>query len=106
MRHSHNYWLLFLKGMAMGSADIIPGVSGATIVLITGIYEELLQALQAFDVAAVRLLSTGQFKALWQQLHGAFLLPLILGIGLSLATTVQLVTYLLAHYSIQTWSFF
>ena len=92
--------------MAIGSADIIPGVSGATIALITGIYEELLQAIQAFAAAAFRLLSTGQFKALWQHLHGAFLLPLVLGIGLSLATTVQLVTYLLAHYSIQTWSFF
>ena len=106
MKRPHHYWLLFLKGMGMGSADIIPGVSGGTIALITGIYEELLQAIQAFDAAAFRLLSTRQCKALWKHLHGAFLLPLLLGIGLSLATTVQLVTYLLAHYPIPTWSFF
>ncbi|MEM9417042.1 MAG: DUF368 domain-containing protein [Bacteroidota bacterium] len=106
MKHLHNYWLLFLKGIGIGMVDIIPGVSGGTMALIMGIYEELLQAIQAFDVTALRLLSKGQFKALWQHLHGAFLLPLVLGIGLSLATTVQLVIYLLAQYPIQTWSFF
>jgi len=96
---------LFLKGVGIGSADIIPGVSGGTIALITGIYEELLEAIQAFDMTAFRLLKKGQFKALWQHLHGTFLLPLLAGIGLSLATTAQLVTYLLVHYPIQTWSF-
>ena len=86
--------------------DIIPGVSGGTMALILGIYEELLQSIQTFNMAAFRLLSTGQFRALWQHLNGAFLLPLLLGIGLSLATAVRLVMYLLAHFPIQTWSFF
>lgn len=87
-------------------ADIVPGVSGGTMALIMGIYEELLQTIQAFDLTVFRLLSTGQFKALWQHLNGAFLCPLLLGIVLSLLSTVRLVTYLLAYYPIQTWSFF
>jgi putative membrane protein len=106
MKHRRAYLLLFLKGMGIGSADIIPGVSGGTIALITGIYEELLEAIQSFNADAFRLLQTGKLKALWQHLHGAFLLPLVAGIGLSLATTVHLVSYLLTYHPIQTWSFF
>ncbi len=105
MKPIQRYLSLFLKGVGIGSADIIPGVSGGTIALITGIYEELLEALQAFDTTAFRLLKRGQLEALWQHLHGSFLLPLVGGIGLSLATTAWLVTYLLADYPIQTWSF-
>jgi putative membrane protein len=106
VKHVQHYLLLFLKGVGIGSADIIPGVSGGTIALITGIYEELLETIQAFNAIAFRLLTKGQFKALWQHLHGTFLLPLLAGFGLSLATTVRLVIYLLVHYPIQTWSFF
>ena len=106
MKHSQNFWQLFLRGMGIGSADIVPGISGGTVALLTGVYEALLQALQAFDATALRLLGTGQFSVLWKHLHGAFLLPLVLGIGLSLATTVRLVIYLLTYYPIQTWSFF
>ena len=84
----------------------MPGVSGGTIALITGIYEELLETIQAFDLTAFRLFTKGQFQALWKHLHGAFLLPLVVGIGCSLATTAQLFAYLLAYYPIQTWSFF
>lgn len=106
MKQSRNYWLLFLQGLGIGMVDIIPGVSGGTMALIMGIYEELLQSIQAFNMTAFRLLTAGQFRALWQHLNGTFLFPLLLGIGLSLATTVQLVTYLLAYRPIQTWSFF
>ncbi len=106
MKRLRNYWLLFLQGLGIGTVDIIPGVSGGTMALIMGIYEELLQSIQAFNVTALRLLTAGQFRTLWQYLNGAFLFPLLLGIGLSLATTVQLVIYLLAYHPIQTWSFF
>ncbi|MCU0318235.1 MAG: DUF368 domain-containing protein [Amoebophilaceae bacterium] len=102
MKH---YLSLFIKGIGIGSADILPGVSGGTIALITGIYDELLEAIQAFDLTAVKLLRTGQFKLLWKHLHGDFLLPLSMGISLSLATAVRIVMYLLAYYPIQTWSF-
>jgi putative membrane protein len=100
-----HYLSLFLKGVGIGSADIMPGVSGSTVALMTGIYEELLEAIQAFDITALRFLKRGQFKALWKHLHGGFLSPLLAGIGLSLATTVRLVTYVLAQYPIQAWSF-
>ena len=106
MKPIRYYLLLFLKGVGVGSADIVPGISGGTIALITGIYEELLSAIQSFDITAFRLLKKGQFKMLWRHLHGAFLLPLLSGIGLSLMTTVQIVAYFLAYYPIQAWSFF
>ncbi len=81
-------------------ADIIPGVSGSTITLIIGIYEEMLETIQAFDIAAFCLFREGQFKALWYHLYGPFFLLLVGGIGLRMSTTVQLVTYLLENYSI------
>jgi putative membrane protein len=97
--------VLFVKGVGIGCADVVPGISGGTIAFITGIYEELLSAIQAFDITALRLFRRGQFKALWEHLHGSFLLPLLSGIGLSLITTAQIAVYLLAYYPIQTWSF-
>jgi putative membrane protein len=97
--------LLFIKGVGIGCADVVPGVSGGTIAFIIGIYEELLSAIQAFDITALRLFRRGKFKALWEHLHGSFLLPLLSGIGLSLITTAQIAVYLLAYYPIQTWSF-
>lgn len=106
MRDFYHYGLLFLKGLGLGAVDLVPGVSGGTFALIVGIYEELLQTLQSFDMQAIGLLRRGQFKALWQHINGPFLLPLVLGMGLSMATTVRLVAYLLAQYPIQTWSFF
>jgi len=105
MKYFRRFLLLFLKGVGIGSADILPGISGSTIALITGVYEELLVSIQAFDVTAFRLFFAGRFKALWHHLHGAFLLPLVGGIVLSLVTTVQLVVYLLQYHPIQTWSF-
>lgn len=106
MKRTKDHLRLFLKGMGMGSADIIPGVSGGTIALITGIYEELLCAIRSLDATALRLLRVGKWKAFWQHVHGSFLLALGLGIGTSLLTTVNLLCYLLAHHPIQTWSFF
>jgi putative membrane protein len=106
MESLRRHLLLFIKGIGIGCADIVPGISGGTVAFITGIYAELLSAIQAFDLTAFRLLRRGQFKALWGHLHGSFLLPLLSGIGLSLITAVQSVVYLLAYYPVQTWSFF
>jgi len=106
MRKVKDHLLLFLKGMSMGSADIIPGISGGTVALITGIYEELLDTIKSLDANALRLLMAGKWKALWQHIHGPFLVTLLLGIGTSLRTTVNLVHYLLTYCPIQTWSFF
>ena len=70
---------IFLRGAAMGTADLVPGVSGGTVALITGIYPRLLAAVTAADATAVRLLFKGQWLGLWRHLDGAFLLPLMLG---------------------------
>ncbi len=106
MKHAQNYLTLFLKGLAIGSADIIPGISGGTIAFVIGIYEKLLAAIQSLNATALRLLCAGKFQALWQHLHGAFLLPLVMGIGISLFTTARLVTYLLGYHPIQSWASF
>ncbi|CAN5394396.1 DUF368 domain-containing protein [soil metagenome] len=100
-----NLWL-FLKGMAMGGADVVPGVSGGTIAFITGIYEELLGSIQAFDATAIRLISKLKFREFWEHVNGNFLLVLVSGIILSLVTLARVIAYLLEYYPIQLWSFF
>ena len=98
--------LLALKGCAMGMADVVPGVSGGTIAFVSGIYEELIDAIRSIDLAALRLLLRGRFRALWQHIHGAFLLPVLLGIGVAIFSLARVMTWLLAHYPIQVWAFF
>lgn len=106
MKKINAFLLLFLKGVVMGGADIIPGVSGGTIAFITGIYEELLNSINAFDIVALKLLRSGNLKAFWQHINGTFLLVLTSGVGLSLLTLVKFIAYLLSHHPIQLWSFF
>ena len=62
------YVLLFLKGIGMGAANVIPGVSGGTIALVTGIYEELILAVKSFNLTALKLLLSGKFKQFSKQL--------------------------------------
>ena len=97
---------IFVKGIAMGAADAVPGVSGGTIALITGIYEKLILALKSFDRKAFSYLKKLQLKELWIHIHGNFLISLILGIGISLISLANLITYLMIYYPIQLWSFF
>jgi putative membrane protein len=106
MKSTKHFLLLFIKGMSMGIAELIPSISSATIALITGIYGELLDSIRSLDMAALQLLSQRQWKALWHHIHGNFLLPVGLGILTSLLTTLHLLRYLLAKQPIQTWSFF
>jgi putative membrane protein len=98
--------LLYLKGIAMGSADVVPGVSGGTIAFITGIYERLLHAIKSIDLTALKLLKEFRIKELWQHVDGTFLLTLGLGIGTSLFSLAKVITHLLSTYPIQVWSFF
>lgn len=100
------YPALVLKGMAMGAADVVPGVSGGTIAFISGIYEELIDSLKSINLAALRTLITRGPKAGWEAVNGNFLLALFAGIAFSLITLARLITYLLAHYPIQIWAFF
>jgi len=106
MRNLKDYGLLFLKGLAMGGADVVPGVSGGTIAFISGIYEELLSSIKAVNVANLRLLFRGQFKDFWQAINGNFLLVLFTGILISVKSLAALLIHLKEAYPIQLWSFF
>ncbi|PIE37353.1 MAG: DUF368 domain-containing protein [Gammaproteobacteria bacterium] len=97
---------VFLRGMLMGAADVVPGVSGGTMALITGIYTTLLASVRAFDLEALRLLLAGEFKALWQHVNGCFLLALLAGIGTSVLTMARGISYLLVHHPVPLWAFF
>lgn len=105
MQNVKEYLLVTLKGIAMGAADVVPGVSGGTIAFISGIYERLIQAIRNI-VPNLKLIFKGQFKAFWKNIDGTFLLSLVLGIVISLFTLAHLMTYLLDNHPIQVWSFF
>jgi putative membrane protein len=97
---------LWLKGVCMGSADVIPGVSGGTIALITGIYEDLIGALKSFDLAVVKKILAFDFKAAVVQVHARFLLILFLGIITAILSLARLMNYLLHYHPVPTWSLF
>lgn len=94
------------KGMCMGAADVIPGVSGGTIAFIMGIYDEFVGSIASINSEAVRLLFKGRFKAFWKHVNGNFLLSLVAGIGTSVVLLAGLMQMLLTDYPIQTWAFF
>jgi putative membrane protein len=97
---------LFLKGMAMGAADVVPGVSGGTIAFITGIYEELIGSISNINKHTLTLLFKGEFRELWRSVNGTFLIVLFGGIFTSILTLASVLTYALEHHPILTWSFF
>lgn len=101
-----NTLMLYLKGMGMGGADVVPGVSGGTIAFITGIYEELLDSIKAVDIEALKLLFSFKIRAFWVKINGSFLLPLFLGILTSVFSLASLMHYLLNNHAISLWSFF
>ncbi|MEM7162312.1 MAG: DUF368 domain-containing protein [Bacteroidota bacterium] len=98
--------MLFLKGLAMGGADVVPGVSGGTIALITGIYEELIQTINQVNFSTIRLLFKGEFNSFWKALNGNFLLVLIAGIVISFVSLAKVMTFLLENHPLLLWSFF
>ena len=100
------YGLNYLKGMAMGAADIVPGVSGGSIALIAGIYQELLDSINAFNLDNLRLLKSFQIKEFYARLNGNFLLSLVLGIMTSIFALSRVITYLMDEHPIPLWSFF
>ncbi len=106
MRNLRDYLVLSAKGMMMGVADAVPGVSGGTIAFITGIYEELIDTLKSFNVEALCLLFSEGIGACWRHVNGNFLLALMAGILLSLVSVAHLTLYLLEHHPILIWAFF
>jgi len=97
---------LYLKGVSMGVADVIPGVSGGTVAFITGIYEELINSIKSIDVDAFRLLLRFRIADFWKRINGSFLISVLAGIVTSLLSLSRLMTYLLEHHPIPVWSFF
>ncbi|MFI3319838.1 MAG: DUF368 domain-containing protein [Rikenellaceae bacterium] len=100
------YLILTLKGMAMGAADVVPGVSGGTIAFITGIYTELINSIKSVNLATIKLLVTFQFGKLLKAVNAPFLAALFLGVGISVFSLARVITYLLEHHPILVWSFF
>ena len=96
----------FLKGFAMGAANVIPGVSGGTIALITGIYERLIDALKSFDTEALKLGVGFKFGALWKKIDGLFLTSLIFGVLISIVTLAQVLEYQFKNHPQLIWSVF
>ena len=103
MKEYLNY---LLKGIAVGVANIIPGVSGGTIALITGIFERLINAIKAFDLKAAKLLFTGKWKAFAEKTDFYFLLTLFIGIALAIITLARVFDFLFRNYPVYIWSYF
>lgn len=87
----HHAIVIFLKGMLIGLADLIPGISGGTIAFVTGIYAELIDSLQAFNITALQLIIRFQWQAAWKHLNAQFLLPLITGALFSIFSFASLI---------------
>jgi putative membrane protein len=100
------YIFIFLKGLAMGAADVVPGVSGGTVAFISGIYERLINALKSIHPRVLTTLFKSGIKAAWQQIDGTFLLVLMLGILTSVLSLAKVITIGLAQYPQLIWSFF
>lgn len=103
-------FLIFIRGLMMGSADIVPGVSGGTIALITGIYAHLVEAISNIKFGFIKPLFKGDFSGFWNQMleeiDFKFLIPLVLGIGVAFLTLAKVVTFCMDNYTALTYSFF
>lgn len=96
-----------LKGFGMGAANVIPGVSGGTIALLTGIFTEIIDALNALmDPSSWKMLLKGQFREFWRYIHGTFMVSLLVGVLISIFSLAKLMVYVMHFYPVQTWAFF
>ncbi len=105
-RSLKDYIIVSLKGMAMGAADVVPGVSGGTIAFISGIYEELLNSISSFKFSLINVLNNEGIKVVWKKINGSFLLALFIGICFSVLSLAKLIENLLENHPILIWSFF
>ncbi|MFT7898343.1 DUF368 domain-containing protein [Tenacibaculum ascidiaceicola] len=105
-RTNKDYLVITLKGMAMGAADVVPGVSGGTIAFISGIYEELLGSISNINLKLLKTLKNEGLKSAWKQVNGNFLAALFVGIFISIVSLAKMISWLLIHHPILVWSFF
>ena len=101
-----DYVIVTLKGLAMGAADVVPGVSGGTIAFISGIYQELIDSINNVDFSFFKIWKKEGFKSAWTAINGNFLLALVIGIFTSILSLSKLITHLLAHHPLFVWAFF
>ena len=104
-RSIKDYITIGFKGMAMGAVELVPGVSAGTIALLTGVYEEFIDALKSFSTV-FPILKKGDIKAVWKHINGNFLVALFAGMGLGIVALIELIKYLLEFQAIPIWSFF
>ena len=105
-RRLSDFGVLVLKGMGMGAADVVPGVSGGTIAFITGIYEELVHSIKNINFRTISTLWKEGLPAFWKAVNGSFLLSVVGGIMISVLTLARILEYLLLNHPILIWSFF
>lgn len=105
-RSLKDYLSLVLKGAGMGAANVIPGVSGGTIALITNIFEEMIDSIKSFDLKAIKLLFTGKLKEFLRHINLWFLVAVFLGVGISIVSLAKLLEFLFANYPVYVWAFF
>ena len=101
-----DYLIITFKGIAMGAADVVPGVSGGTIAFISGIYEELIESIDKVNLNVFKVWKKAGFKTAWQSINGNFLFALFFGIAISILSLAKLIKWLLHNEAILLWSFF
>lgn len=105
-RSLKDYAFVALKGVGMGAADVVPGVSGGTIAFIVGIYDELIDSIKSINGKSLKLFFTGKWAEFWKMINGNFLVSLVLGIAISVFSLAKIITWLLTDHPIMVWSFF
>lgn len=105
-RNFLQYLLITAKGLAMGAADVVPGVSGGTIAFISGIYEELIETIHKIDLGFFKIWKKDGVLAAWKHYNLSFLLALFTGVFISILSLAKVITSLLELYPIMVWSFF
>jgi putative membrane protein len=105
-RSLKDYTIISLKGIAMGAADVVPGVSGGTIAFVSGIYEELIQSINKINFNALKILKNEGIAAAWRSVNGNFLLALLAGIFISVVSLAKIIRQLLETQPVLLWSFF
>ncbi|WP_339625047.1 DUF368 domain-containing protein [uncultured Winogradskyella sp.] len=101
-----DYLAITFKGIAMGAADVVPGVSGGTIAFISGIYEELLESIDKVNLSVFKVWKNDGFKSAWNSINGNFLLALFSGIAISILSLAKVIKWLLHNEPVLLWSFF
>ena len=106
MKSNNSIFGIYLKGISMGIADLVPGVSGGTIAFITNIYEDLIYSINKVNVKEILELFGANRKTSWQKINGGFLLPLFLGIATSILFLSSIIGFFLKNHALAIWSFF